>query len=400
MEAILTTKNTTIHSVAHDEDVLREEVSLFLKLWPKLSTWAPTTMLSDADENLARFAAEYGHPTVVSFLREQRSSKKTLKEFLQFVSGTAVVVVDDKQTMLDIAVVSKFPDVKEWAQNYGTLQPRKNGDVFYRIIGLKVHESDTCIVIFAENVKTKDRVALKLMANEDEWQREKDMRLMDDGQKLDPSHVVDILADFALDDEAMDFCASHEELRGRSRPVPEELSELKAALFADIPFTTLELESKLKTYDDNKGKDGKINHGEFTKFMKDLASKITDQHVAELITHLDRNRGGTVDCKEFAQRFGRYPYPFMITMPAAEMDLTYLLSHDRVAGNDLAGVADIMRQIGQHAMYMHETLGRIHGDLKPRPNHTSLFVFHLFVSALLNSHRAYVATRQATLLRL
>ena len=43
MEAIQTTKNTTIRSVAHDDDVLREEVSLFLKLWPKLSTWAPTT---------------------------------------------------------------------------------------------------------------------------------------------------------------------------------------------------------------------------------------------------------------------------------------------------------------------------------------------------------------------
>ena len=64
MEAIHTTKNTTIHSVAHDEDVLREEVSVFFKLWPKLSAWAPTTMLSDANEKLARFAAEYGHPAM------------------------------------------------------------------------------------------------------------------------------------------------------------------------------------------------------------------------------------------------------------------------------------------------------------------------------------------------
>ena len=71
MEAIHTTKNTTIHSVAHDEDVLREEVSLFLNLWPKLSTWARTTMLSEVSEQLARFAAEYGHPNVVSFLQDQ-----------------------------------------------------------------------------------------------------------------------------------------------------------------------------------------------------------------------------------------------------------------------------------------------------------------------------------------
>ena len=79
MEAIQSTKNTSVQSVAHDEDVLREELSLFLKLWPKLSTWAPTTMLSDTDEKLARFAAEYGHPTIVSFLHERRFSEKTVE---------------------------------------------------------------------------------------------------------------------------------------------------------------------------------------------------------------------------------------------------------------------------------------------------------------------------------
>ena len=49
------------------------------------------------------------------------------------------------------------------------------------------------------------------------------------------------------------------------------------------------------------------------------------------------------------------------------MDLTYMLSHDSVAGHDLDSVLDIMRQVGEHMMYMHETLGRLHGDLKPRP---------------------------------
>jgi Ca2+-binding EF-hand superfamily protein len=378
MEAIHTTKNTTIHSVAHDEDVLREEVSVFFKLWPKLSTWSPTTTLSGTDEKLARFAAEYGHPTVAKFLTDQRFKGKTLKEFLHFASGSSMEVGDDKQTMLEIAAASKFPGVKTWAQSYGTLRPRKDCDVFYHIIGLKVHGSETCIVIFAENVQTKDRVALKLMANEDEWQREKRMRVIDDGQEtLDRSHVVEILDDFELDDEAVNFCASHKELNAASMPVPEELRRLKAVLSANIPFTALELESKLKTYD--KDKDGTIHHREFTKFMKHLASEITDQQVAELITHLDPNRTNTVNYKKFAQLCGRYPYRFMITMPAAAMDLTYLLSHDRVTGNDLAGVVDIMRQIGEHAMYMHETLGRIHGDLKPRPHHTSLLVLHLHV---------------------
>ena len=277
-------------------------------------------------------------------------------------------VGDEKQTMLDIAVVSKFPDVKMWAQSYGTLRPRRNYDVFYRIIGLKVHGSETCIVIFAENVETKDRVALKLMANKDEWQREKEMRLTVDGQKLDPSHVVDILADFELDEEAMDFCATHEELNGgSSKPVPEELSELKAAI--STRFTTLELETQMKMFD--KDKDGTIDRQEIIAFMKDLALETTSHQVSELLTHLDQDKDGPVDYKTFAQFFGSYPYPFMITMPAAAMDLTYELSHGRLAGNDLDAVVDIMRQIGEHALYMHETLGRIHGDLKPRPQHTS-----------------------------
>ena len=367
MEAIHTTKNTTIHSVAHDEDVLREEVSVFFKLWLKLSTWSPTTTLSGTDEKLARFAAEYGHPTVAKFLTDQRFKGKTLKEFLHFASGSPVEVGDDKQTMLEIAVASKFPGVKTWAQSYGTLRPRKDCDVFYRIIGLKVHGSETCIVIFAENVHTKDRVALKLMANEDEWQREKKMRLMDDGQKLDPAHVVDILADFALDDEAMDFCANHEEVNGGSKPVPEELSELKAALSTAIPITSLELESKLKAFDEDKS--GTIDHTEFKNGMRGLAPKVTDDQIRELIIAFDQD--GMISYQKFAQLFGRYAYPYMIAMPAAAMDLTYELSHSRLAGNDLDAVVDIMRQIGEHAMYMHETLGRIHGDLKPRPQHPS-----------------------------
>ena len=106
--------------------------------------------------------------------------------------------------------------------------------------------------------------------------------------------------------------------------------------------------------------------------MRNLAPKITDDQIKELITAFDQD--GNIDYQTFAQQFGRYAYPFLITMPAAAMDLTYELSHSRLAGNDLDAVVDIMRQIGEHAMYMHETLGRIHGDLKPRPQHTSASV--------------------------
>ena len=53
-------------------------------------------------------------------------------------------------------------------------------------------------------------------------------------------------------------------------------------------------------------------------------------------------------------------------MPAAVMDLTDMLAHDRVAGNELAVVTDTVRQVGGHLLYMHATMRRIHGDLKPR----------------------------------
>ena len=59
------------------------------------------------------------------------------------------------------------------------------------------------------------------------------------------------------------------------------------------------------------------------------------------------------------------PRPFLIVMPAAQMDLSDFLSHNRVAGMDIKAVVAIMQQIGQHVQYMH-TCGRIHGDLKPR----------------------------------
>ena len=104
---------------------IREVTSTFLTLWPRLSTWTPTSPLVDADESLARFAAEHGHPVVVKFLEDQATATKTVKEFLRFLSGKSIEVGDETQTVLEIAMTSQFPDVKTWAQSYGTLQPRK-----------------------------------------------------------------------------------------------------------------------------------------------------------------------------------------------------------------------------------------------------------------------------------
>ena len=68
--------------------------------------------------------------------------------------------------------------------------------------GTKVHESETCIIILAEDVKSPNnaRFALKLMANEDEWQREKETRLHGDRKELG-LHILDIIDSF-VDEKA------------------------------------------------------------------------------------------------------------------------------------------------------------------------------------------------------
>ena len=80
-----------------------------------------------------------------------------------------------------------------------------------------------------------------------------------------------------------------------------------------------------------------------------------DEHVLEILdSHIDEAAHSCMD--------GR---PFLIVLPAAQMDLNYFLSHNRVARTDLKAVVKIMRQIGQHVQFMHQS-GRIHADLKPR----------------------------------
>ena len=67
--------------------------------------------------------------------------------------------------------------------------------------GRKVHESDSCLVIIVDDVKLKLRVALKLMANEEQWRRELSLRQTEGGAVLDGSHIVTIL-DSLIDENA------------------------------------------------------------------------------------------------------------------------------------------------------------------------------------------------------
>ena len=134
----------------------------------------------------------------------------------------------------------------------------------YRIGTTAVHDSETALILIADDVERQRRVAVKLMKFEDQWQREMTMR------------------------------------------------EAQGAGHLNI-------------------------------------------HVLEIFdNHVDEKAKRCVN-----------PKPFVITMPAAEKDLSDLLSHNRIAGLDIQAVVDIMRQVGQHVQYLHK-FGRIHGDLKPR----------------------------------
>ena len=99
----------------------------------------------------------------------------------------------------------------------------------------------------------------------------------------------------------------------------------------------------------------------------DGGEKLDGRHVLTILDAFELDAAGMAYCKKHPELKGDTSYSFLLTLPAAERDLSDLLSHGRVAGHQLAQVASILRQVGEHVMYMHETLHRIHGDLKPRP---------------------------------
>ena len=50
----------------------------------------------------------------------------------------------------------------------------------------------------------------------------------------------------------------------------------------------------------------------------------------------------------------------------ANRDLSDLLSHDRVAGHNLAEATCILAQVAKHLHYLHAECKLIHGDIKSR----------------------------------
>jgi serine/threonine protein kinase len=171
---------------------------------------------------------------------------------------------------------SEVPGYAFFARTFGTFQPRQDLQTYYKIVGLKVHASETCLVIFAVDVLSDREVALKLMVHEDQWQREADLRKKGPNGTLDAAHVVELLATIELDEAGLAQC------------------------------------------------------------------------------HTDDRLCGVGACR------------YMHVMPRANRDLSDLLSHDRVAGYDIAKATSILRQVATHLDYLHVQCKMIHGDIKSR----------------------------------
>ena len=102
------------------------------------------------------------------------------------------------------------------------------------------------------------------------------------------------------------------------------------------------------------------------KNMRQTGDDLLKSHVIEIFdSHID----------ESADAGSQFPY--LISMPAAEIDLYDYLSHSRIAGRDMEAVVDIMRQVGEHLQALH-SCGQIHGDLKPVCPHSMLCVCILY----------------------
>ena len=84
----------------------------------------------------------------------------------------------DKRTCRIILRGAKLERFRKLEKTYGRFLGR------YKLAGVIVHSSGTCIVIFAEDVLDNKQVALKLMCDKEQWQREQEMRSLSGGAKL------------------------------------------------------------------------------------------------------------------------------------------------------------------------------------------------------------------------
>jgi serine/threonine protein kinase len=199
-------------------------------------------------------------------------------------------------------------EVWDWAQTYGAFLGK------YRLIGLVVHSSGTCLVIFAEEISTGNLVALKLMHNKEEWLREQRMRMLSEGLKRELDQIGDNLEDSG-----------------------DTTNQLLHQLYGREPRETPQTNGN-RDYLDSK-------------------------HIVPLMSaEVLKEDAGTMDIR----LKGENQKCFLLVMPQAKHDLSDVLSHSRFAGRDRTEVIKILAQVVDHLQYLNEGCNRLHGDLKPR----------------------------------
>jgi hypothetical protein len=99
--------------------------------------------------------------------------------------------------------------------------------------------------------------------------------------------------------------------------------------------------------------------------MTDCGEQLDRRHVLEIKNAFELDDAGLAYCQQHPELQGDCR-AFLLTLPAAQCDLSDLLSHDRVAGHRLGDVTNILHQVAEHLLYLHSECKRIHGDLKSR----------------------------------
>ena len=139
---------------------------------------------------------------------------EVLRHFAERQHGGLEAKSTNGMSFYDLILGSPVLGYNAFAKTFGTFQPRQDQKKYYKVVGLKVHASETCLVIFAVDVLSDRRVALKLMVHEDQWHREIDLRKTEHGEQVDTTHVMELVDYVELDVAGLEYCRNDERLQG------------------------------------------------------------------------------------------------------------------------------------------------------------------------------------------
>ena len=169
-----------------------------------------------ADFNGWHYLLEHDHTSThviaVTNLAQQEASTVFKAAGRDWTKSTPVLEqLTSPEQMAVEWLASSFDSKQRLAINVATLKNRQHLERCmlylerYRMTdAVTVHDSDTTLILIAEDVKRERRVALKLMADEAGWQREISMRAMQRAAQLS-LHILELLDSFI--DEKAKKCA-------------------------------------------------------------------------------------------------------------------------------------------------------------------------------------------------